>query len=226
MKNILLIISLFLYSAGAFAFAQQDHAALRSAVSAFVKQQTADLPGKVSYEVEEIDHRIALRQCKNIETFLPTGSRLIGRVSIGVRCPEVNGWSIFIPVQIRVSRELIISARPLLHGQIVHSEDLARQTTEITQYGGITDSKLVVGKVLRYSIAAGYVLREDMLREPFSIKQGQSVRLVVQGGGFNLSSSGIALNNASEGETVQIRTSSGRVISGIAGAEGVVQISP
>ena len=168
MKKILLIACLFLHcvaaEAGAETAAQQDHASLKAAVTAFVQQQTAGLPGKVAFTVDEIDKRIALRACSRIETFLPAGSQLIGRVSIGVRCNEVNGWSIFIPVQIRISRDLIISARPLALGQIVHAEDIARQTTETTQNVGITDAMQVIGKVLRYSIAAGQVLRNDMLR--------------------------------------------------------------
>ena len=85
---------------------------------------------------------------------------------------------------------------------------------------------LAIGKVLRYGIAAGQVLRENMLRAPYSITQGQVVQLVVQGGNFSIRSEGIALNNAGEGQTVQVRTSSGRVISGIAGTGGVVEIEP
>lgn len=224
MKKLLLLACLFCTSA--LAAPQQDHASLRAAVTTFVQQQITGLPGKVAFNVDEIDRRIALRPCNKIEAFLPTGSQLIGRVSIGVRCNEVNGWSIFIPVQIKITRELLISSKPLTMGQIVHEEDLARQSTELTQNVGLTDARQAIGKVLRYSVAAGYILREDMLRTPYSVKQGEAVKLSVQGGGFSLSSSGVALNNASEGENVQIRTASGRVVSGIAGAEGVVRINP
>lgn len=226
MKKILLVACLFLHSVAVAAAAPQDHASLKSAVTSFVQQQTAGLPGKVTYNVDEIDKRIALRACSKIEAFLPAGSQLIGRVSIGVRCNEVNGWSIYIPVQIKISRELIISARPLALGQLLHAEDIARQTTETTQNVGITDAAQVIGKVLRYSVAAGYIMRDDMLRAPYNVKQGQTVQLSVQGAGFSLSSSGVALNNASEGETVQIRTFSGRIVSGIAGEDGIVKISP
>lgn len=224
MKNFLLMTCLFLYCASAIA--QQDHALLKKTVDNFVKQQTADLSGKVAYHVDEIDSRIALRACSRIEAFLPAGSKLIGRVSIGVRCMEANGWSLFIPVQIKITRELLISSHPLTAGQIVGEQDLARLTTETTQPGGITDSSQIIGKVLRYSIASGSILRMNMLREPYSIKQGQSVRLSVQGSGFSISGTGMALNNASEGETVQIRTSTGRVISGVAVADGVARIDP
>lgn len=224
MKNLLLIACLF--CATATAAPLQDAASLRGIVDTFVRQQTARLPGKVAFNIDEIDKRIALRPCSKIEAFLPSGSTLIGRVAVGVRCNETNGWSIFIPVQIKITRELLTSSHPLAMGQVVREEDLARQSTEMTQNTGITEASRVIGKVLRYSIAAGYVLREDMLRAPYSVRQGQSVKLSVRGSGFSLSSSGVALNNAAEGESVQVRTTSGRVISGIAGTDDVVTINP
>jgi flagella basal body P-ring formation protein FlgA len=224
MKKIFLLVLLLLNSAAAIS--AQDHASLRAAVSAFVGQQTANLPGRVSFNVDEIDQRIASKPCNKFEAYLPPGSQLMGRVSVGVRCLDANGWSIYVPVQIKLSRDLIISARALSMGQLMRPEDITKINSEINQSGVITDARLVIGKVLRYSVAAGYVLREDMLRAPYSVKQGQSVQLTVQGNGFNLSSSGVALNNASEGETVQIRTTAGRTVSGIAVNEGVVKINP
>ena len=206
--------------------AAQDHAKIRNTAAAFVQQQTASLPGKSTYQVDELDQRIALPECARLEAFLPAGSQLIGRTSIGVRCTEKNGWSIFIPVQIKVSLNLLTSARQLPREHVLREEDLASQMTEISQAGGYTDRGQVIGKVLRYNITAGQVLRESMLRPPYSVTQGQVVQLDVQGSGFNVRSEGVALNNASEGQSVQVRVESGRVISGVARANGMVEIKP
>lgn len=233
MKKLLMIICLLLQSvlagpasAKGVSSNAQDHALIKSAVAAFVQQQTADMPGKVAYQVDDIDRRIAFPECKKLEAFLPAGSQLIGKTSVGVRCNEPQGWSIFVPVLIRINLNLLISARSLPVGHILHEEDIATQTTETTYVGGITDAQQVIGKVLRYGISAGQVLRGDMLRPPYSVVQGQSVQLMARGNRFSIRSEGVALNNASEGQTVQIRTHSGRVISGIAGAGGVVEIRP
>ena len=192
MKKILLIACLFLHST-AFA-AQQDHTQLKSLVQSFIQQQLTGVQGRVFFSVSEIDKRISLKACSKIEAFLPEGSQLIGRVSVGVRCDEANGWSIFIPVQIKITRDLIVSSRSLMMGQTLHAEDIARQSTETTQNIGITDANQVIGKVLRYSISAGYVIREDMLRAPYFVKQGQTVQLSVQGSGFTMGSTGFALH--------------------------------
>jgi len=229
MKKLLLIACLLLQSIGigtanGAPASAQSHALIKNTAITFVQQQTADMPGKITYQAEDIDRRIALPACKKLEAFLPAGSQLIGKTSVGVRCTESNGWSIFVPVQIRISLDLLVSARQLPLGHTLREEDIATQTTEATRTGGITDTQQVIGKVLRYGIAAGQVLREDMLRPPYSVTQGQTVRLAVRGNRFSIRSEGVAMNNASEGQTVQIRTSSGRVISGIAGADGIVEI--
>ncbi|MCR4299000.1 MAG: flagellar basal body P-ring formation chaperone FlgA [Gallionella sp.] len=224
MKKLLLCACLLLECVAASA--AQDHTQIRNVVAAFVQQQTAALPGKVSYKINEIDQRITLSECAKLEAFLPSGSQLIGKTAIGVRCNEANGWSIFVPVQIKVSLNILVSARLLPLGHTLQKEDIANQAIETSRTGGLTDPKQAVGKVLRYGIAAGQILREDMLRLPYSVTRGQVVQLAVQGSGFSIRSEGVALSNASEGQTVQIRTNLGRVISGVARAGGVVEIKP
>lgn len=224
MKKLLLGACLLLECVAALA--AQDHTQIKNVVAAFVQQQTAALPGKVSYKINEIDQRITLSECARLEAFLPSGSQLMGKTAIGVRCNEANGWSIFVPVQIRISLNLLVSARPLPLGHTLQKEDIASQAIETSRTDGLTDPKQAVGKVLRYNIAAGQVLREGTLRLPYSVTQGQVVQLAVQGSGFSIRSEGVALSNASEGQTVQIRTNLGRVISGVARADGVVEIKP
>jgi flagella basal body P-ring formation protein FlgA len=225
MKRLLLFACLLLGYTTATA-ANQNHALIRAAVIAFVQQQTASLPGKAVYQVDEIDRRIALPECAQLEAFLPTGSQLIGKTAIGVRCNAMNGWSIFVPVQIKVSLDLLVSARQLPAGHALQEQDIASQATETSRSTGFTDPAQVIGKVLRYGITAGQVLREDMLRQPYSVTQGQTVQIATQGNGFSIRNEGVALNNAGDGQPVQVRVGGGRVISGIARDGGLVEIAP
>lgn len=234
-----ILLTTFLLLQSAVAGAEQDHSQIRNVVASFVQQQTATLPGKVAFQIDEIDRRIIQPKCAELEAFLPAGSRLIGKTSIGVRCApsprkegtddrsaRTTGWRIFVPVQIRINLNLLTSARQLPPGHTLQEQDIASQSTETSQPGGFTDPKQVLGKVLRHGIAAGQVLREGMLRQPYSVTQGQIVQLAVQGNGFSIRSEGVALNNASEGQTVQIRVGPGRVISGVARVGGIVEIAP
>lgn len=225
MKKLALLTCLLLGCTTATA-AHQDLAQIRASVVALVQQQTASIPGKVSFQVDEIDRRIVLPACVRLEAFLPAGSQLIGKTAVGVRCNTPNGWSIFVPVQIRVSLNLLVSARQLPAGHVLQEQDVVGQTTETTKSVGFTDPAQVAGKVLRYGITAGQILREDMLRLPYAVAQGQTVQIATQGNGFSIRNEGVALNNAIDGQPVQVRVGGGRVIGGIARNGGLVEIAP
>lgn len=200
------------------------HQRISGVVANFVRQQTSSLPGNVSFHVDEIDPRLALTACERIEAFLPERSRMLGRVSVGVRCNAARGWKIYVPVQVSATLDLLVAAGRLPIGHVLRDRDLSSVTMEVTQMTGLTDRKQAVGKTLRYGIAAGQVLTEQMMRPAYSVTQGQIVQLVANGSGFSINSEGAALNNASEGQSVQVRVKSSRVIGGVAGSNGVVEV--
>ena len=56
------------------------------------------------------------------------------------------------------------------------------------------------------------------------VQQGQSVMLTSIGNGFSVTAEGKALNNANEGQVVQVKSESGTVVSGIARSGGKVEV--
>lgn len=90
--------------------------------------------------------------------------------------------------------------------------DIVIKSYDTPPLNGLSDPSRVIGKVLRYSVGAGQSLNESMLRDPYSVIQG-GVPVFSQGKGFYIKSEGVALSNASEGQSVQVRIGS-RVVSG------------
>ena len=229
MKSFHFLLAPFLLSITlpVWAGALQNHAEIRAAVEAFVRAQTSTLSGQVAVKVDEIDRRIALPACQKLEAFLPPGGQLLGNSTVGVRCPTgKKGWKLFLPVHVTVTVDRLIASKPLQQGQALHAEDIISQSGELAQTGILTDPALVVGKIIKYNIAAGQVLKQDMLRTPYAIKQGQTVQIWAEGAGFRIRSEGRALNNAAEGQLVRVRTTSDQVISGTARSGGVVEMRP
>jgi len=225
MRNILIAFAVFLLPAMPLtACAEQNHAEIIEAVTAFVRAQTNNLPGQVAIKVDPIDQRIVRSDCPTLEPFLPPGSQLLGNSIVGVHCPGVSEWTLFVPVHIKVSVDTLIANKPLSQGHVLVAEDISSQKTELGAGGILTNPAEVIGKVLKNGVSAGQVLKQDMLRAPFVVIQGQSVQLRVEGDGFSVRSEGQVLGNAAEGQDVKVKTHSGQVIRGTARQGGIVEI--
>jgi flagella basal body P-ring formation protein FlgA len=212
--------------AGGTVAQSQDLEALRRAVAEFAHSQAARLPGEVEIEVGPLDERLQLNSCQGLQTYLPAGTRLWGRSSVGVRCQKPESWSIIVPITVRVMGEAVYTARPLARGETLTDQDVTAQRTDLAQLpaGVLTDRSQAVGRVPNVSVAAGLPLRAEMLRGAYVVTQGQNVRIVFAGDGFKVTSEGRALGNAALGETVQVRSASGKVVKGQASAAGVVEV--
>lgn len=205
----------------------QDIGAIRQSVENFVRQNTAELPGQAVSTVGAIDPRLQFPACDPLEVFLPAGSRLWGNTTVGVRCQAATPWTIYVPVSVKVMAQIAVAARPLAAGQVVSQTDVLLQSGDLAQLpsGTILDPAQVIGKNIINGAASGQAFRTDMLRAPQVIQQGQAVKLVAKGSGFQVSSEGKALANAALGQTVPVRTQSGQVINGIARQNGIVEIN-
>lgn len=207
----------------------QEIALIRNAVEHFLYSNTANLPGQVIVNVGQIDRQLVLPQCSNLETFIPAGSRLWGKTSIGVRCDnQPESWTIYVQAEVSVMTEVLHIARPVSSGQTLSFEDVALQTVNLVQMpeGIVTDTAQVIGKVATTNLSAGQPIRPQMLRAPYVILRGQTVNLVVQGRGFSIRSEGQALTDATEGQVVQVRNKSGKIIRGLARLNSIVEIQP
>ena len=189
--------------------------------------QTQGLPGKVTITVGQLDTRTQLPPCTAHEAYTPAGSRMMGKTHVGVRCLGPNVWNVLVPVQISVAGSYVTTARPIAAGQVLQPDDLVTLTGDLPTLptGIVTEPASAVGKTLRNSLAAGQPLRSDQLLAPLVIRQGQSVRIVSRGAGFAVSSEGIAINNASEGQVVRVRMPSGQTVSGVARGDGTAEVN-
>lgn len=201
-------------------------AQIHKSVEALLRNQTAGLPGKVSFTLGAIDARLSLTPCPAMEAFIPPGARLWGNASVGVRCIGGNAWTIYVPVSVKILAGVVVAARALAQGQVIELPDMMVQESDLGQLPGavVIDPVQALGRIATLSIAPGQPLRQDLLRSPPVIQQGQSVTLRSRGTGFQVSAEGKAVTSAAAGQIAQVRTPSGHTVSGIARLGGMVDI--
>jgi flagella basal body P-ring formation protein FlgA len=206
--------------------AQQDPAPVKKAIDGWLKTQTKGLPGQVSWEIGGLDPGNQLSPCGSFDISRPAGARPWGRTNVVVRCLGEAGWRVYVPVHVRVKADYLISARPIAQGQAVVADDLATELGDLSELPAniLTEPGLAIGKVASSSIPAGRPLRADMLKSQTVVRQGQTVKVVSRGPGFAVANEGRALANALEGQVTQVRLVSGQVVSGVAKADGTVEV--
>ena len=206
---------------------QQDLRAINQKVKEFLMTQSAGSPGKVEVSTTPIDPNLRLNFCPAPEAFFPVGSRAWGKTSVGIRCSDPSAWTIYVQANVSIYAEYIVAAAPLSQGQVLKNNDLQMQKGDLTilPAGIFTNSAQVIGKSVKMSLAAGSVIRQDMIKLQSVVQQNQTVRVLSVGQGFSISTEGQALSSATEDQAVQVRMVSGQVITGTANASGQVIVN-
>ncbi|TDN67961.1 flagellar basal body P-ring formation chaperone FlgA [Paraburkholderia sp. BL10I2N1] len=204
---------------------QQDAESIRRAALAFLQQQAAGLPGKIDITVAPVFPR-GLAACTALAPFMPTGTRLWGRTTVGVRCAGEHPWTLYLQARIALHATYYLASRAIAPGEMLTAADLVARDGDLTNMPQaiVTDPSQAVGSVALMRVAAGLPLRQDMLRSASSVTIGQTVRVVAQGPGFAISSEGSAMNNAAPGQPVRVKTAAGQIIQGVVKDGGTVEI--
>jgi flagella basal body P-ring formation protein FlgA len=203
----------------------QDGDSIRAAALIFLTQQAAGLPGKADITVTPVFPR-GLAACSTLEPFLPAGSRLWGRTTVGVRCSGERPWTLYLQARVSVMATYYLAARAVAPGEVLSAADLIPRDGDLTTMPQaiVTDPSQAVGAVTLSRLAAGLPLRTDMLRGAGAVVIGQTVHVVTNGAGFSISAEGSAMNNAAPGQQVRVKTAGGQIISGVVKDASTVEI--
>lgn len=212
--------------------AQMTGASTTQASAAALQQQVRTQlesrlpPGQTRLDIGTPDMRNVGAPCAQLDVLLPPPERLRGRVQVGLRCDAPQQWATWVPVSIVVNVTYWVAAHALPSGTVVQASDLVPRSGDASALprGAVQHPDEAVGRILMTRLAEGAPLTAHSLRQQVAVQAGQSVKLLVDGGTFQISSDGRALNQAMQGQVAQVRTASGNVVRGIASAGGVVRV--
>lgn len=157
-----------------------------------------------------------LQACARIEPFLAPGTRLWGRTSIGVRCVEGANWSLLVPMQVAVFGPALVASRPITANTPLTAHDVQLQEVELSSDNRpvLTELAQIDGQMSARALRPGEALRDYHVRVIPTVRPGDPVRLRMVGRGFVVSADGAAMASAGNGESVRVRTPSGKIMIG------------
>ena len=198
-------------------------------VYAFLMAQHQNRAEPPQIRLQPLDPRLRLPQCRMaLEAFLPSGAKNIGNVSVGVRCPDPT-WTLYQRATIHIHDRVLVAAHFLRRGTILSAADFSAERRELSALPGgyETDPAQLIGKRLRQALMVGMAISPRTVKIPPAIRRDEIVTVVVNQGGIQVTSKGVALSDAGIGERVRVRNeASGRVVEGTVTEQRVIEVRP
>lgn len=185
-------------------------------------------PGtRVAVEIGQLDARLKLAPCQQIQPYLPPGVAVWGRSRIGLRCTDgVARWNVTLPVRVAVFGRVVVAGAPLPAGVNLSQDQLAMADIDIAAEPGavFTDAAQLIGRTLARPVNAAEAVRASALKSRQWFAAGETVQVQAIGEGFAVASEAQAMSAGIEGQEVRVRFESGRVASGRAVGERRVEL--
>ncbi|MDB5994424.1 MAG: flgA [Pseudomonas sp.] len=190
---------------------------------------TSQTEGRYEIQVNQLDPRLRMPMCdKELTASLESPAKPLGRVTVKVRCEGSSPWTVFVPAQVRLFRDVVTTSRPLRRADIVGPGDVIlreRDISLITQ-GYLTSLDQAIGQRLTRPTVADQVITLVHLEQTEVIRKGDQVVITARSGTLSVRMPGEALSNGGMAEQIRVKNlNSNRVIKAQVIAPGQVEVS-
>jgi flagella basal body P-ring formation protein FlgA len=94
---------------------------------------TSQTQGRYEIQVNQLDPRLRMPMCdKELTATLESPARPLGRVTVKVRCEGASPWTVFVPAQVKLFRDIVTTTRPLKRTGIIEPQDVTLRERDIS----------------------------------------------------------------------------------------------
>ena len=132
---------------------------------------------------------------------------------------SVNGkvvHKINLRLDVKLYQQVVVSASSISLGEILTADKLRYERMDTGRMGSgyFTDVSKVLGLMTRRALTPGMVVTEAMVNKPSLIKRGNIVTIIARMGGMEVTGSGQAMQDGSEGQLIRVQNiSSTKIVS-------------
>jgi len=185
--------------------------------------------GRYEIEVKQLDPRLRLPTCdKELTASLESPAKPVGRVTVKVRCDGTSPWTVFVPAQVRLFREVVTSTRPLKRAGIIEPEDVILRERDISliNQGYLTNVEQAIGQKIVRPMVNDQVITLVHLEQAEVVRKGDQVVITARSGTLSVRMPGEALANGGMNQQIRVKNlNSQRVIKAQVMAPGQVEVA-
>ncbi|MNP13884.1 flagellar basal body P-ring biosynthesis protein FlgA [compost metagenome] len=185
--------------------------------------------GRYEIQVNTLDPRLRMPQCdRQLDAKLESPAQPLGRVTVKVRCNGSSPWTVFVPAQVRLFRNVVTVVRPLKRESIVGEQDVSLRERDVgaLNQGFLSDLEQAIGlKVIRPTVM-DQVLTPQHLEQAEVVRKGDQVVITARSGTLSVRMPGEALSKGGLSEQIRVRNlNSKRVVKARVTGPGQVEVS-
>ena len=208
--------------------AVENQASLEQVIIDFLEPQLADIEKtRTEVTVGRVDPRLKLAKCQQpIKVDFLGKKNLFGKVNIRLDCNQPR-WGIFIPANIRVFENVVVSQVSVPRNTVLSASRLALREVETSalNYTFFRDIAQVAGTTTTRPIQANNIVYTNMVKASAAVRKGDSVVIRAVAGNLVVRMKGLALQEGAVGEQIQVRNvQSHRIIRAIVTGPGQVEV--
>lgn len=195
---------------------------LNAQLSAFFAEKLAGFSNDVTVSVKTPPNLYP--SCEQPSFTVVSSTNRWGNINVLARC---NDEKRYIQVNVQATGNYVVAARQIARGSVLQTGDVELKHGRLDQLQARTmlDINQAQDAVTLRDFAPGQAIQMSMVRQAWRIKAGERVKVVANGDGFSVNSEGQALNNAAVAQNARVRMSSGQVVSGTVGTDGIILIN-
>jgi flagella basal body P-ring formation protein FlgA len=190
---------------------------------------TSQTEGRYEIQVSQLDPRLRMPMCdKELTASLESPAKPLGRVTVKVRCEGAAPWTVFVPAQVRLFREVVTTTRPLRRLGVVEPDDVILRERDISliSQGYLTSLDQAIGQKLTRPMVADQLITLVNIEQAEVITKGDQVVITARSGTLSVRMPGEALSNGGLREQIRVKNlNSQRVIKAQVIAPGQVEVA-
>ncbi|WP_261979614.1 flagellar basal body P-ring formation chaperone FlgA [Buchnera aphidicola] len=162
--------------------------------------------------------------CEKPVFSFPNNLNRLGLTHILLICGKKHHY---LKVEFQQKGKYIVANRKIPRGTKITESDLKVEIGQLENlpYNTCIHKKDVINKVNLRDIFPLQPITSFIIRPFWTVRINQSIKIIIRGENFFISSQATSLSNGSENERIRIKTKNGKIITGIVNKNGEVIVS-